>query len=404
MVTPVSRQRHKLSRETGGGRSLPSQIAQQFRDKIERGEWRVGGPLPTTRQLAKDYRVSLNTVQSAFRELQASDLIERVPRRGGFVKARSSDIVAAARARQGTLVGIVTPFPPEASEEQGDDWSKRITHAAEGMLLEKGLHLSMFSYPLGDTDPAGHILARVDQMGPDLAGMICFSRPAIAGLTDELDRRSIPWVSINRAAEQAQHNFVTASNFHGGRTVGRCFARLGYDRVAVLCNRMEPGSSSGDKFFGFIQGYLESGKLLRNVDCLPCDDITGASGYDAIGKYIDQYGKPQGIFTTGDYLALGAVRLCRERGIAVPEEVGVVGATGLHVAAYAHPALTVLAQPMEQMGQEAASMLLKIIGEGVRRVPGQFIPSPFIFRESLLVPDELRAELEAFTQSQQTST
>jgi DNA-binding LacI/PurR family transcriptional regulator len=261
MVTPVSRQRHKLSRETGGGRSLPSQIAQQFRDKIERGEWRVGGPLPTTRQLAKDYRVSLNTVQSAFRELQASDLIERVPRRGGFVKARSSDIVAAARARQGTLVGIVTPFPPEASEEQGDDWSKRITHAAEGMLLEKGLHLSMFSYPLGDSDPAGHILARVDQMGPDLAGMICFARPAIAGLTDELDRRSIPWVSINRAAEQAQHNFVTASNFHGGRTVGRCFARLGYERVAVLCNRMEPGSSSGDKFFGFIQGYLESGKL-----------------------------------------------------------------------------------------------------------------------------------------------
>lgn len=408
MDTSVSGQRYNrrqgLPVTAEVGRGLPSQIAQEFREKIERGEWRVGNPLPTTRQLAKDYRVSLNTIQSAFRELQASDLIERVPRRGGFVKARSADVTAAARQRQGTLVGIVTPFPPEASAGPGDDWSKRIIHAAEGVLLEHGLHLSMFSYPLGDSDPAGHILQRVDQMGADLAGMISFSRPAVAGLPEAFDKRSIPWVSINRAAEHSDHNFVTASNLHGGRTVGRCFARLGFERVLVMAKGMEPGSSSGDKFFGFIQGYIESGRPLRNIDYVGCEDITEAAGYEAFRAYVDQYGPPRGVFTSGDFLSLGAIRLCRERGISVPGQVGVVGATGLNVAEYSHPSLTVLAQPMEQMGIKVAATLVELIQKGARRVPGQYITSPLIIRESLVVPDDLRAELEAFTRSEQSAT
>src|SRR5690606_30721401 len=89
------------------------------------------------------------------------------------------------------------------------------------------------------------------------------------------------------------------------------------------------------------------------------------------------------IFTSGDFLALGAMRALRERGIDVPGDVGVVGGTGLEVGAYAHPPLTVLAQPMEDMGQAAAGMLLNMIESGSLRTRGERRPCKLLLRGSL---------------------
>src|SRR5207244_8640644 len=69
---------------------LSQRLARQFRQKIETGEWAVGKRLPTTRALAAELGVSINTIQNAFRQLEAHNLVERRPRLGGFVKAKPS--------------------------------------------------------------------------------------------------------------------------------------------------------------------------------------------------------------------------------------------------------------------------------------------------------------------------
>ena len=66
--------------------------------------------------------------------------------------------------------------------------------------------------------------------------------------------------------------------------------------------------------------------------------------------------------------------------------MSIVGSTGLNLVEYAHPTLTVLQQPMEEMGREAALMLLEMVREEIRRLLGRFLPSPFIVRESLAAP------------------
>src|SRR3954452_19931736 len=91
---------------------LSQRLARQFRQKIETGEWAVGKRLPTTRALAAELRVSINTVQNAFRHLEAHDLVERRPRLGGFVKAKPSRIPSphAPPPRKATVLGVVTRF------------------------------------------------------------------------------------------------------------------------------------------------------------------------------------------------------------------------------------------------------------------------------------------------------
>src|SRR3954447_21474920 len=85
-------------------------LAREFCDKITTGQWPVGERVPTTRELAQAYGVSVNTIQTAFRELEATDLVERRPRLGGFVKqrpGRATPVAGGAPRTRATTIGVV---------------------------------------------------------------------------------------------------------------------------------------------------------------------------------------------------------------------------------------------------------------------------------------------------------
>jgi LacI family transcriptional regulator len=62
-----------------------------------------------------------------------------------------------------------------------------------------------------------------------------------------------------------------------------------------------------------------------------------------------------------DLTALGAVRAMRRAGLRVPEDCSVIGFDDILPAAVSSPGITTIRQPMEQMGQIAASWILDAI-------------------------------------------
>jgi LacI family transcriptional regulator len=226
-----------------------------------------------------------------------------------------------------------------------------------------------------------------------LGGILVFPSEPIRGLLEELDRRQIAWVTINRRDPTETHNFVSFDAFGASRAIGRSFAKTGIDRVVILSDTFGPGKSTADKYFGFLQGFIEGGMPSRNVDYIDCDSYQEVAGYERMKQYFNEFGPPRGIYASGDFLALGAARLTREMGLKIPEQVAVVGSTGLHVAAYASPPLSVLQVPMEQMGREAARMLMQMSRNGERRIEGRFVPASLLVRESFVIAPEILAEI-----------
>lgn len=367
-------------------------MAAEFRKKIEQGEWPVGARLPTTRQLASTYRVSISTVQTAFEELKAEDLVERRPRTGGFVKSRHRRV---APLRTATTVGVIGPQERHGGY-MGGEWGYRITRGLASELATSGFHTADFPYLTPDDGlDLTRVLERIDQAGDAVGGAFVFIFEQVAGLLEELDRRNIPWVTLNRPRQNATQNFVTHDAFRGGRLIARCFARMGFERIAILSDALGMGRSAGDKFHGFMVGWIESGMPSRGVDFLFCPTFHEQVGHDAFLRHIEQHGPPRAVFTAGDYLALGALRACRELGLSVPEQVAVIGSTGFEFSAHTQPALTVLDTPMEQMGAQAGQMLLEMVREGVRRMTGRYVKTGLLVRESCPIPTDLLEREEA---------
>jgi alanine racemase len=64
------------------------------------------------------------------------------------------------------------------------------------------------------------------------------------------------------------------------------------------------------------------------------------------------------VFAYNDIMAIGALRAAKDRGLAVPGDLSVVGYDDIPGAAYTDPPLTTIAQPKLAMGRRAAQLLI----------------------------------------------
>ncbi|MFN0121130.1 MAG: GntR family transcriptional regulator [Blastocatellia bacterium] len=99
-----------ISVDTNDRRPIYEQVMDEIRNLIARGELREGAALPPVRQLAADLGVNLNTIATAYRELQAEGLLTIRHGSGAVVAARTTretGEVSADELRR-TLRGALT--------------------------------------------------------------------------------------------------------------------------------------------------------------------------------------------------------------------------------------------------------------------------------------------------------
>ena len=92
------------------------------------------------------------------------------------------------------------------------------------------------------------------------------------------------------------------------------------------------------------------------------------------------------IFCFNDIAAIGAVRALHDAGLRTPEDVSVIGFDDIVGAAYHIPSLTTVRQPLKQMGDTAARVLLDKIKNPGNNYPDNIMLVPeLIERESTMM-------------------
>lgn len=93
-------------------------------------------------------------------------------------------------------------------------------------------------------------------------------------------------------------------------------------------------------------------------------------GCAAVEKMIaDGTPMPDAIFCFNDPVAIGAMKSLKNAGIRVPQDVAIVGFSEGSMAKVVEPQLTTVLQPMQEMGRQAAQLLLEMIRAPRRQAP-----------------------------------
>jgi len=111
---------------------------------------------------------------------------------------------------------------------------------------------------------------------------------------------------------------------------------------------------------------------------------SSASGALAIEKLIDQYPDLDAVFVANDQMALSVLQFFGEKGVHIPQDIGVVGFDNIAESAFFSPALTTIQQNQHNVAKIAVDEIIKIIESGWQ---GQepVIPKSIILPPTLIV-------------------
>jgi LacI family transcriptional regulator len=130
----------------------------------------------------------------------------------------------------------------------------------------------------------------------------------------------------------------------------------------------------------WAENYVRFGEYYSPIDG------SGADGYRHTRDFLamPKSQRPTAIFATCDILAAGALQAIYEAGLRVPEDISLIGFDDT-LAVNLTPALTTVAQPMEELGRRAFAMALAMI-EGEANPEPVRLPSKLVIRNSVGAP------------------
>ncbi|CAN5165980.1 LacI family DNA-binding transcriptional regulator [soil metagenome] len=191
--------------------------------------------------------------------------------------------------------------------------------------------------------------------------------------------RSTPVVFGGRpmSAEGPGAYYVDVDNVDAARAVSARLVTAGRHTIATIAGPQNMAAGL-DRLKGWQNAMREAG---RDPELIEFGDFTPASGADAMARILAREPQIDGVFVASAQMASGAMTVLRDRGIRVPDEVGVVTFDNDYFAESSHPPLTTVEQPTVEVGRRMATVLLRLIdGEDVPTVT--MLPTTVIERRS----------------------
>jgi LacI family transcriptional regulator len=179
----------------------------------------------------------------------------------------------------------------------------------------------------------------------------------VVGVSDP--GKGIPWLDVDNEA--------------GARMAVECLLRHGHRKIAHFAGPTTQ-KAAGQREAAFRDTMRRYCLPVRPEWVIPCGFDTSRA-YQAARALLARPDRPTAIFAAHDETALGVLEAARERRIAVPQQLSVIGFDDIREASLAVPALTTIRQPSRAIGYAAAKVLVSMLGGDEQPIARRFTPT-----------------------------
>ena len=253
---------------------------------------------------------------------------------------------AVTRARRGVgRIGVIAPFSTYPS------FARRLNGVFQA-TREQSCEVVVYDQESAATATLGSI-----PLTRRLDGLIVMSVPFGDEIADRLIEQQVPTVLVE--LERIGFSTVTIDDVAGGRMAAELLLAKGHTRFAFLGEEQHQAHphvlQSSARLAGFREGLRVRGVELSDAHIRRVDHTVDAARA-AAAELIELTDRPTAIFAHDDVLAAAVVQVARGHGLAIPEELAIVGFDDSEIAE--HLGLTSVRQPLEESGEVATETLL----------------------------------------------
>ena len=170
----------------------------------------------------------------------------------------------------------------------------------------------------------------------------------------------IPVVTTGHHSPEVDTAQIDVDNIKGGRRAVEYLIGLGHKKIAMITGPTQ-WKSTQDRTQGYHQALQDAGILVDRNLVVEGDNWLHSSGYKNAKMLVKQGAAFTAIFAHNDRIARGAIHALNEAGLKVPADVSVIGYDDITEAEFSDHPLTTIRQPMTEVGEAAARLLIQMI-------------------------------------------
>jgi GntR family transcriptional regulator of arabinose operon len=354
---------------------LYRQIERYLLEQIESETLQPGDMLPSVKDLCAQFGgINHLTVRQAIGNLAKRKLVRSVQGRGTFVTELYE------RRSDANRVALVLPH---LDTHLSASIARGVQRVIQGAGLRTVILDSQHDFK-NEVDNVHHL------KDLSLEGAIIFPTP-FATINEEIIHLKLdkfPFVLVDRALRDVETPAVVVDNYKGSYDLTRCLIDKGHQCIAWIGELKV--TTAQDRMTACRDALNDAGlvshrSLFRDagLELSPAPVASGRWSFEIlIEELINATPRPDAIICGNDTTALICLRLLKQMNVKVPDEIAVAGFDDLPEAAHSEPPLTTVRQPMQQVGEEAAKMLLQQLSGKHAPIRKLVLPVELVVRDS----------------------
>jgi len=314
----------------------------------------------TQKDIARRLHVSVMTVSKALADHPdiAEKTREQVAAAAREMNYRVNRIARSLVQRKTHTIGVIVPDVSEL-------FYAEVLNGIESVTREKKYGLLLAN---SDNDPDIEIRSIHTLLETRVDGLLVCPTERDNRFFAALKTAAVPFVFFNNTPEGLRCDTVRVDRGEGAYQSVRYLIRRGYEEIFFFYT-FEHMSESRNSVEGCRRAVQESGMAAERLRLVLCPERKLDLFHQAAAEEIEYRRRRIGIFAWDDEMAVGIYRAVVEKGLAIPDPVGLVGFDDIRIGRYLPKALTTVHYPKFEMGKAGAEMLIRRIEMGEPRDP-----------------------------------
>lgn len=318
----------------------------------------------TLKDIAKLAGVSVSTVSRVLNDKDTkaaskdvSDRIWEIIRETGYIpneqarNLRSSSANIKNRHKEAEKKYFACVYA--RNDDKNDLFFAELAHSVEYAAYKKGyiLKCSFYANELSEKSFCSTLL---DQ---DISGLVVlgrFDNEKTAAIINS--QRNVVYVGLNPSTEM--HDSIFCDGRKASKLAMETLLNLGHTKIAYIGETVRE-----NRFLGY-KDTLIANKIAYDENLVQRSKQTLIGGFEGAKALMQRGIDATAVFCANDATAMGCIKYLREQRVKVPESISVISIDDIEMSRYFMPMLTTVHIPIQELGKQAANMLIDRIENG----------------------------------------
>ena len=326
--------------------------------------------------LAKELNISATTISfvlngKAEEKRISSEVSKRILKYVKEVGYRPNLLAKSLRTGQSKTIGMLV-------EGISNNFFASIARGVEEEAYKTGYKIFNSSTD-NDTNRARELIKAFRERQVD--GYIIAPSPGIEKDIQALIDENYPTIIFDRYFPDVRSNIIIVDNFGGAynaicHLIQNQFKKIAFITIDSIQNQME------DRLKGYLKAIEENG-LEQFVFKIPFPTNQDTLS-DKIKSILIENPQLDAILFTTNYIANGGLKAINDLGLKIPENIAVIGFDDSYNFSLFTPAITCIAQPVEEIAHQIVKKLMASLSDEDRKenIETIVLPTTLIIRES----------------------